>query len=91
MTTTNESSRPKDRAAFINRILYGAFTALAIYFLATSRIEEAMPTLGIALIFDPFDQKVAWNNRPSYQKIWLIVHLSIVFGLIGIMAFQHFG
>lgn len=29
-----------------------------------------------------------WNNRPAYQQIWLIVHLSIVFGLLGIMLFN---
>jgi H+/Cl- antiporter ClcA len=47
-----------------------------------------MSNFGIALIFDPFDQKVMWNNRPAYQQIWLIVHISIVFGLLGIMLFN---
>ncbi|CAN5312886.1 hypothetical protein BH10BAC4_BH10BAC4_03000 [soil metagenome] len=90
MTTTSETTRPKDRTILFNRIVYGTFVVLAIYFLATNRIAEAMSNVGIALIFDPFDQKVAWNNRPAYQRIWLIVHLSIVLGLIGILAYQYF-
>ncbi len=90
MTTTNETARPKDRTVLFNRILYGTFTALAVYFLATHRIAEAMSNLGVALIFDPFDQKIMWNKRPAYQQIWLIVHLSILLGLIGIMVFLHF-
>jgi hypothetical protein len=90
MTTNNETTHPKDRTTIFNRFLYGTFVVLALYFLATHRITEAMPNLGIALIFDPFDQKVSWNNRPAYQQIWLIVHLSILLGLIGILVFQYF-
>jgi len=91
MTTTNETARPKDRTVFFNRLMYGAFIALAVYFLETHRIAETMSNLGIAIIFDPFDQKVTWRNRPAYQQIWLIVHLSILFGLVGILLFQRFG
>jgi H+/Cl- antiporter ClcA len=71
--------------------LYGAFVSLGLYFLLTNKdILTAMSNLGIALIFDQFDQKVTWNNRAGYQQIWLIVHLSIVFGLLGIMLFNWF-
>ena len=90
MTANNETARPKDRTTIFNRFLYGTFVVLAIYFLATHRIAEAMSNLGIALIFDPFDQKVTWRNRPVYQRTWLLVHLSILLGLIGIMVFQYF-
>lgn len=88
MTAAKENSKPKDVTFQYGRVLYGAFVLLSIYFLATKQIESAMSNLGIALIFDPFDQKVTWNNRPAYQQIWLIVHLSIVFGLLGIMLFN---
>ena len=90
MTNNNEIAQPKDRATIFNRFLYGTFAVLAIYFLATHRIAEAMSNLGIALIFDPFDQKVTWSNRPAYQQIWLVVHLSIVLGLLGIVGWQQF-
>jgi H+/Cl- antiporter ClcA len=89
MITTKESDKPKDLTFKYNRFLYGAFVALGLYFLLANKdILTAMSNLGIALIFDPFDQKVTWNNRPAYQQIWLIVHLSIVFGLLGIMLFN---
>jgi len=57
MTTINETARPKDRTVFFNRLLYGAFIALAVYFLVTYRIAEVMSNLGIAIIFDPLIKK----------------------------------
>ena len=89
MTATKENAKPKDFTFQYNRFLYGAFVALGLYFLLANKdISTAMSNFGIALIFDPFDQKVMWNDRPAYQQIWLIVHLSIVFGLLGIMLFN---
>jgi H+/Cl- antiporter ClcA len=89
MTTTKENDKPKDLTFKYNQFLYGAFVLLWVYFLLAKKdISTAMSNFGIALIFDPFDQKVMWNNRPAYQQIWLIVHLCIVFGLLGIMLFN---
>ena len=89
MTTTKENDKPKDLTFKYNRFLYGAFVALGLYFLLAKKdISTAMSNFGIALIFDPFEQKVMWNSRPAYQQIRLIVHLSIVFGLLGIMLFN---
>jgi H+/Cl- antiporter ClcA len=86
MTTTKENDKPKDLTFTYNRFLYGAFVALGLYYLLAKKdISTAMSNFGIALIFDPFDQKVMWQNRSLYQRVWLIVHLSIVFGLVGIM------
>lgn len=65
---------------------YGAFVLLALYFLVFSRdIESAMMNLGIALVFDPFNPDVAWQNRKTWQKAWLLVHVTIVFVLLGVM------
>ncbi len=88
MTAAKENSKPKDITFQYSRFLYGTFVLLSVYFLVTKQIDSAMSNLGIALIFDPFDQKVNWKNRPAYQQVWLIVHLSIVFGLLGIMLFN---
>ncbi len=88
MTFTKENSKPKGTTFQYSRFLYGAFVLLSFYFLATKQIDSAMSNLGIALIFDPFDQKVTWKNRPAYQQVWLIVHLSSVLGLLGIMLFN---
>jgi hypothetical protein len=35
--------------------------------------------MGIALIFDPFNPSVKWQQRPVYQKGWLLIHLALTF------------
>jgi hypothetical protein len=73
----NETVAPKsgNLPRKFNRIGYVAFVLLAIYYLIFSRdISQAMGTLAIALIFDPFDQTVPFGKRPLYQRAWLIVH-----------------
>ncbi len=70
------------------KVGYVLFIVLAIYHLLVNKnpIDCAM-NLGIALVFDPFDQNVSWNNRPKWQRAWLIVHVLIalsvlIFGLL---------
>lgn len=88
MTSTKE--KITDRSAQFNRILYGGFLVLGIYFLITKDISTAMSNLGIGLIFDPFDQKIPWQQRPLYQKFWLMAHLGIVLGLVAILIANRF-
>jgi len=91
MTTTKENDKPKDLTFTYNRFLYGAFVALGVYFLLAKKdISTAMSNFGIALIFDPFDQKVMWQNRSLYQRVWLIVHIIIVFVLLAVWLSQKF-
>jgi hypothetical protein len=91
MTTTKENDKPKDLTFTYNRFLYGAFVALGVYFLLAKKdISSAMSNFGIALIFDPFDQKVMWQNRSLYQRVWLIVHIIIVFVLLAVWPSQKF-
>ena len=45
-------------------------------------------SFGIALAFDPFNSEQKWNERPNWQKIALITHLSVVFGLVFIELFK---
>jgi hypothetical protein len=35
-------------------------------------------------VFDPFDPKQEWKQRPVWQRAWLIIHLAIVAGLFGL-------
>lgn len=65
------------------KVGYVLFIVLAIYHLLINKnlIDCAM-NLGIALIFDPFDQNVSWNNRPKWQKTWLIVHVLIALSVL---------
>jgi hypothetical protein len=83
-TTTMETQ--KDATAqspsIFNKMAYGAFVILALYYLIFNKsYTDFMAQLGIALVFDPFDQNIKWGDRPLYQRIWLLVHLAILFGV----------
>lgn len=69
----------KDYTFGYNRLLYGLFVLLMLYhiFFRKEYLDGAS-TLGIALIFDPFDAKVVWGNRPMWQRLWLIMHLLVL-------------
>ncbi len=67
------------------RFLYGGFVLFGLYYAIFSQNHnDAGMMLGIALAFDPFDQKQPFNERPTWQKAWLIVHLILVFTFFGI-------
>jgi hypothetical protein len=62
-----------------NRLAYILYLVLVAYLFFKGDVEWAITNLGIALVFDPFDAKVKWQNRPFYQKMWLIIHLTLTF------------
>lgn len=75
----------------INKVLYIGFVLLGLYQLISSKdFMLAASSLGIALAFDPFNSEQHWKERPSWQILVLIVHLSIVFGLILIEMYNKF-
>lgn len=62
-----------------NKFLYLGFLLLGLYqALLKNDYMEAAASLGIALAFDPFDTQQTWNDRPSWQKAVLILHLVLV-------------
>lgn len=67
----------------IQRFLYGGFTALGIYKIVTGHFGDAAMYFGIAIAFDPFDQTIIWKERPFWQRAWLVVHLAICAGSLG--------
>jgi hypothetical protein len=70
-----------DRSIVVNRILYGGLVLVAAWNLLFSKdYGSAAANMGIALIFDPFNPSVSWDQRPFYQRAWLIVHLCIGLG-----------
>jgi hypothetical protein len=87
MTTAKENRSPGHASIIFNRMMYAGFVLLAFYFLVRGELTDAMTNLGISLIFDPFDQTVSWKNRPLYQRVWLLVHVSIVLTVVGIIVF----
>jgi hypothetical protein len=39
---------------------------------------QAAASLGIWLAFDPFGTEQKWNDRPTWQKVILVIHLALV-------------
>lgn len=72
----------------VNKVLYVSFVVFSLLVMSMSGIDDGWPMLGIALIFDPFDQEVRWDRRPWYQRAILLTHLAAVFVLGGISIFR---
>jgi hypothetical protein len=67
------------------RIMYVLFLMIAAYEIIFKKdYVQAASQLGIALIFDPFNQQISWSNRPVWQRAWLIIHLAITAALLGL-------
>ena len=67
-----------------NRFLYIGFLLLGLFQAFFSKdYMQATASLGIALAFDPFNQEQKWNNRPTWQKAVLIIHLALIAALFG--------
>ncbi|QHW00401.1 hypothetical protein [Spirosoma endbachense] len=88
MQANNQST--KSLSVKVNRMMYGSFVLMSLYLYLTGSYQDAMSNLGIALIFDPFDQAVRWDNRPRWQRAWLIIHLMILAG-IGLVYWKTVG
>ena len=74
-----------------NKFLYIGFLLLGLFQAFFSKdYMQAAASLGIGLAFDPFNPEQKWSDRPTWQKMILIVNLSIVFGLIFIEIFNLF-
>ncbi|CAN5360086.1 hypothetical protein BH09BAC3_BH09BAC3_09920 [soil metagenome] len=87
---SSTTGQPIDKSILFNRTLYTAFVLLSIYYFFLNKdVANAMSNLGIALAFDPFDPKMAWDKRPRYQKLWLCAHLFILLILIGYLVFNY--
>ncbi len=74
----------------INKFLYLGFVLLGCVELYQKSIGDALIYLGIALIYDPFNQEQPWSIRPGWQKLALVAHLSIVLGLVFIEILNAF-
>lgn len=67
----------------INKFLYPSFLLFGVYFFLRHQYSDAVINWGIALAFDPFNTEVPWNKRPLWQRLTLLLHLTIVFALFG--------
>ena len=67
-----------------NKFIYIGFLLLGAYqSLFTKDYMQAASSFGIGLAFDPFNTDQKWNDRPTWQKTVLIIHLALVAGLLG--------
>jgi len=68
-----------------NKFLYVGFLALGLYqALMNKDYIQAASSMGIGLVFDPFDTEQKWIDRPTWQKSVLIIHLAWVAGMFGL-------
>lgn len=67
-----------------SKYLYIGFLVLGLFqaFFSNDYMQSAA-SLGIALAFDPFNPEQKWNDRPTWQKAVLIVHLACVAAMFG--------
>ena len=68
----------------INKFLYIGFVLLGLFQAFFSKdYMQATASFGIALAFDPFDPEQKWNDRPTWQKAVLIIHLALTAAMFG--------
>ena len=70
--------------ASFNKFLYIGFFLLGLFQAFFSKdYMQAAASLGIGMAFDPFNQEQKWNERPTWQKVVLIIHLALVAAMFG--------
>ena len=68
-----------------SKYLYIGLTILGLYqAIFTKDYVQAAASMGIGLAFDPFDTEQKWNERPTWQKAVLLIHLALVAALFGL-------
>lgn len=81
MTTIEKKT---DLTSRYYRVVYVLFIVLGLYqVLARKDFIDGASSIGIALIFDPFNRAVPWGERPLWQRAWLVIHLAVAAALLG--------
>ena len=70
---------PFSKYLYISSLLFGLYQAFV-----NKDYIQAAASLGIGLAFDPFDKEQKWNDRPTWQKAVMIIHLALVAALFGL-------
>jgi len=74
------SAANNNQSTVILKLGYGLFLLLALYLFMIKDYNWAVMNFALALTCDPFDTSVSWRQRPLYQRVWLMVHLTIALG-----------
>jgi hypothetical protein len=65
-----------------NKYLYIGFLLLGTYQAFFNKdYLQAAASFGIGLAFDPFNQMTSWYERPTWHKVILYVHLTILWSM----------
>ena len=68
----------------INKFVYIAFLLLGFYQAIFSKdYIQAASSFGIGMAFDPFNPEQKWNDRPTWQKVILFIHLGLAAAMFG--------
>jgi hypothetical protein len=68
-----------------NKFLYIGFLLLGLFQAIVSKdYMQSAASLGIGIAFDPFNPEQKWNDRPTWQKAVLIIHLALVAAMFGL-------
>lgn len=78
----------KQLSPTINRIGYVLFTLIGLVKPIVSHDISEATTLGIALIFDPFDPTVPLGQRPWWQQALLYTQVTVTLVAVGAMLFK---
>ncbi len=74
----------KDISLPFNRLVYTLFIVLAVYQVAMRQdFIDAASSMGITLIFDPFNPSISWKDRYAWQNAVLFLHLGIAAAFLG--------
>jgi hypothetical protein len=67
----------------VNPYFYGGLMMVtAVHWVIYKDLMNGAIAFNLALAFDPFNQNQKWEDRPLWQKGWLVVHVTIGIGLI---------
>jgi hypothetical protein len=75
MKQVTVATKPSATTSF--RLAYFLYLVLVVYQLFIGDYEWAITNFGIAMVFDPFDASVNFNDKPLFQKLWLYAHLTL--------------
>jgi hypothetical protein len=62
----------------LNRIIYGSFIIVALISMIMKGYLVTVSLLGLAILFDPFDVKQSWKEKPFWQKAVFVVQGMVV-------------
>lgn len=79
-----ETPKPRTLPRNLYRFGYIGFVSAGIVFAFMGKFADAAMFGGLALVFDPFDQTLAFPKRPLYQRAILLAHLAFTLVFFGL-------